>query len=177
MNTGTARIVLIVALLVTGGLLLANGFDAANTAASGAQPSVETSPTPSPTEGRDTETDSPPPPPEKPDPEAPKDTPVTVYNGTDSVGLAGIVLEDLEEDGYVVGQEAQDALTKPVDETIVYYVGGAEAEQNKANANALAKKHYPDAKVKELDAAYDGVVAKDVEVLVILGLSDAPAAG
>jgi hypothetical protein len=175
-NTGTARIVLIVALLVTGGLLLANGFDAANTAASGAQPTEEASPAPSPT-GRVTETDSPPPPPEKPDPEAPKDTPVTVYNGTDSVGLAGIVLEDLEKDGYVVGQEAQDALTKPVDETVVYYVGGGDADQNKANATALAKKYYPDAKVKELDAAYDGVVAKDVEVLVILGLSDVPAAG
>ena len=177
MNTGTVRIVIIVALLVTGGLLLANGFADPVTAAAGPTTDDGASPTPSSPASPDvTDTPTPPTPP-PPDPQAPKETSITVYNGTDSLGLAGIVLDDLRRDGYAVGQEAKDALQKPVEETVVYYVGGADAEQNEVNAAALAEKYYPDAKVKELDPAYRGVVEKDVQVLVMLGVNDVPDSG
>lgn len=178
MNTGTARIVIIVALLVVGGLLLSNAFTDPDTAAAGASPAGETSPTPtdSPTS---TKTDSPPVEPEAPKPAKPEDTSVAVFNGTDSVGLAGTVMEDLLAEGYKQGQVPADAPNKPVEQTIVYYVGGADAEQNKANTTALAKKYYPDAKVKELDPEYsDGnLVQNGVQVVVVLGDTDAPAAG
>ena len=63
-----------------------------------------------------------------------------------------------------------------MDKTIIYYVGGADADQNKANAADVAAKYYPDAKVKPLDPAIrDGnLVDKGVQVVIVLGVNDAP---
>ena len=177
MNTGTARIVLIVALLVTGGLLLANGFDATNTAAVGAQPSGGTSPSPSPSDPTSTKTDPPPEAPETPKPAAAKDTPIAVFNGTDSLGLATSVMDRLSGDGYRVGQEPTDAPQKPVPKTAVYFLGGADAEQNESNATALADTYFKGAKVKELSADLGDLVDQGVQVVVVVGTNDAPAAG
>ena len=177
MSTGTVRIVIIVALLGVGGLLLANSFTAPDTAAAGSS-GGGTTPSPS-ASATSTKTDSPPAEPDAPKPAAPKDTSVAVFNGTDSVGLAGTVMEDLLADGYKRGQVPADAPNKPVEQTIIYYVGGADAEQNEANATALAKEYYPDARVKELDPEYsDGnLVQNGVQVVVVLGNTDAPPAG
>lgn len=171
MNTGTARIVIIVAMLVVGGLVLANGFASTGTAAVGASPGGGTSPTPS-ASSTPTETDSPPPEPEAPKPAKPEDTPVAVFNGTSSLGLAGRVMELLGADGYVVGQEPADAPSKPVTETIVYFVGGADAAQNESNAGALADSYFRGAKVKELAADLGDLVDRAVQVVVVVGEND-----
>jgi hypothetical protein len=177
-NTGTARIVIIVALVVVGGLLLANAFGDSGVAAAGGPSGAVTSPTPSstssPTGTQSTQT-----PPPTPDPQPPKDVAVAVFNGTNTQGLAGVVLENLIGHGYQQGMIPSDAPNKPVAKTVVYYTGsGADAEQNKSNATALADKYYPDAKVQELDEVYsqDGTVAKGVQVVVVIGENDQPAA-
>ena len=175
MNTGTARIVIIVALLITGGLVLANAFGDAGVAAAGGPSGGGSSPTPS-SSASVSGTQSPTAPP-TPDPQAPKDIPVAVFNGTNSPGLAGIVMQDLIAHGYKQGQVPADAPNKPVAKTVVYYVGGADAEQNKSDATELGKKYYPNAKVQELDPVYtqDSTVDKAVRVVVVIGLNDQPA--
>ena len=176
MNTGTARIVIIVALVIVGGLLLANAFDDSGVAEAGGPSGAVTSPSPS-TTSSPTGTQSTQTPPPTPDPQPPKDVSVAVFNGTDSPGLAGIVMQDLLGHGYKQGQVPADAPNKPVAKTVIYYVSGADAEQNKSNATELGKKYYPDAKVQELDQAYtqDSTVAKAVQVVVVIGANDAPA--
>lgn len=177
MNTGTARIVIIVALLVVGGLVLANGFtDPSPVAAAGSEPGTATSPSPSPTDGA-IKTDSPAPTVEEtPEPAAPKDIPVAVFNGTVEPGLAGTVMEELLAAGYELGQEPTDAPTKPVDETVVYFAGGSDAAQNESNATALADRYFKRAKVKELSSDIGDLVDRGVQVVVVLGTNDIPAA-
>lgn len=175
MNTGTARIVIIVALLVVGGLVLANGFNTPSPVAAGSSPEPGTSLSPSPT-GSSTETDSPAPPVEEtPQPLAPKDVRVAVFNGTSSIGLAGTVMDQLVADAYRVGQAPTDAPQKPVAKTVVYFVGGPDAAQNEADATALADSYFKGVKVKELSSDLGGLVAKDVQVVVVVGVNDSPA--
>lgn len=174
MNTGTTRIAIVAALLVVGALVLSNGFTDAGSAAgpppAGSSPSSSDSSSP-------TSTDTPAPAEETPAPAAPKDTSVAVLNGTDSVGLAGIVMEELTADGYVQGQDPGDVPSKPVDKTIVYYVGGADAEQNRSNATALAEQRFKGAKVKELSSDLGVDVDKGVQVVVVVGLDEVPDGG
>lgn len=176
MNTGTARIVIIVALVVVGGLLLANAFDDSGVAAAGGPSGAVTSPSPS-TSSSPTGTQSQQTPPPAPDPQPAKNVSVAVFNGTNHVGLAGTVMEELIGHGYKQGQDPADAPNTPVAKTVVYFVGGPDADQNESDATALANKYYPDAKVQELDQAYaqDGTVAKGVQVVVVIGLNDEPA--
>jgi transcription elongation factor len=175
-NTGTIRIAIVVALLAVGALVLSNGFADTGTAAAGppdggSSPSASGSETP-------TATNTPPPPAvETPAPNAPKDTSVAVFNGTDSVGLAGSVMEELLADGYKAGQDPADAPTNGVEKTIVYFVGGADAAQNQSDATALAEKHFKGAKIKELSSDLGDVVDKGVQVVVVVGLNDVPPGG
>jgi hypothetical protein len=172
-NTGTARIVIIVALVVVGGLLLANAFGDSGVAAAGGPSGGGSSPTPS-SSASVSGTQSPTPPP-TPDPQAPKDVAVAVFNGTSSIGLAGTVMDQLHADGYKVGQVPADAPTKPVDKTAVYFVGGPDAAQNQSDATALADKYYKGAKVRELSADLGDLVDKGVQVVVVVGVNDQPA--
>jgi hypothetical protein len=170
-NTGTIRIAIVVALVAVGALVLTNGFadtgSVAGPPAGGSSPSSTDSSSP-------TATNTPPPAVETPDPNAPKDTSVAVFNGTESDGLAGIVLEELITDGYQPGQEPDDAPSTPVDKTVVYFVGGADAAQNQSDATALADKHFKGAQVKELSADLGDMVDKAVQVVVVVGLNDVP---
>ena len=177
MNTGTARIVIIVALLVTGALVLANGFASPDTVAANPSEDAGTSPTASvsPSTGS-TPTNSQPAPAETPEPAAPEDIPVAVFNGTTSIGLAATVMDDLARHGYLVGQDPTDAPTKPVEKTVVYFVGGADADQNESNATALADRYFKGAKVKELSSDLGDLVDKGVQVVVVVGNDDVPAA-
>jgi hypothetical protein len=177
MNTGTARIVIIVALLVVGGLVLANGFTnpAPVAAASSPQPEVTESPT---TPATSTDTGSPAPAVEEtPEPSPPKDVSVAVFNGTSSIGLAGTEMDKLTGDSYKLGQPPTDAPQKPVEKTVVYFVGGSDAAQNESDATALADTYYKGAKVKELSSDLGGLVDKGVEVVVVIGNNDIPATG
>ena len=170
MNTGTARIIIIVALLVTGGLVLANGFTSPAAVEAGSQPDVPASPSPSPSDRSPAETDSPAPTVEEtPKPAAPKDTRIAVFNGTYEQFLAGTVQDELVADGYRSGQEPTDTETKPVERTVVYFVAaGADAAQNESNATELADTYFKGAKVKELSADV-GDVDQSVQVVVVLG--------
>ncbi len=175
MNTGTIRIAIVVALLAVGALVLSNGFADSGSAAAGpggGGSSLAPSGSPTPTA-----TNTPPPAVETPAPQAPKDTSVAVFNGTDSTGQAGIVMEELTADGYVEGQPPTDAPSKPVEKTVVYVVGGADAAQNESDATALAEKHFKGAKIKELSSDLGDVVDKGVQVVIVVGLNDVPPGG
>jgi hypothetical protein len=173
-NTGTIRIAIVVALVAVGALVLTNGFTDTGTAAA---PSVGASSTPPADSPTSTATKTPQAPAETPAPNAPKDTSVAVFNGTDTDFLAGIVLDELVNDGYEPGQEPDDAPSKPVTKTVVYFVGGADAAQNESDATALADTHFKGAKVKELSSDLGDMVDKDVQVVVVVGLNDVPDAG
>jgi hypothetical protein len=170
-NTGTIRIAIVVALVAVGALVLTNGFadtgSVAGPPAGGSSPSATDSTSP-------TATNTPPPAEETPAPDAPKDTSVAVFNGTDTPGLAGVVTEELTADGYQPGQDPDDAPSKPVEKTVVYFVGGAEAAQNESDATALADKHFKGAKVKELSSDLGDMVDKGVQVVIVVGLNDVP---
>jgi hypothetical protein len=173
-NTGTIRIAIVVALVAVGALVLTNGFadtgSAAGPPAGGSSPSSTDSPSPS-------TTNTPPPAVETPAPNAPKDTVVAVFNGTVTSGLAGIVAEELTGAGYQLGQDPGDVPSKPVDKTVVYFVGGADAAQNESDATALAEKHFKGAKIKELSSDLGVDVDKGVQVVVVVGLNDVTSSG
>lgn len=173
MNTGSIRIAIVVALVAVGALVMSNGFADTSTATGpqvdGTSPSSSVSPGPS-------TTSTPPPAVETPAPDDPKDTSVAVFNGTYSLGLAGTVMDDLIADGYVKGQDPTDAKSKPVEKTVVYFVGGPDAAQNESDATALAQKRFKGAKVKELSSEV-GVVEKGVQVVVVVGLDGVPDGG
>jgi hypothetical protein len=169
-NTGTIRIAIVVALVAVGALVLTNGFadtgSASGPPADGSSPSSTDSSSPS-------ATNSPAAAVETPAPDAPKNTTVAVFNGTDTTGLAGIVAEELTTtDGYKLGQDPGDVQSKPVEKTVVYFVGGADAAQNESDATALAHEHFKGAKVKELSSDLGVELDKGVQVVIVVGLND-----
>jgi LytR cell envelope-related transcriptional attenuator len=170
-NTGTIRIAIVVALVAVGALVLTNGF--ADTGSAAGPPAGGSSPSPTGSSSP-TATNTPPPAVETPVPNAPKDTFLAVFNGTDTTGLAGIVADELTTDGYQLGQDPGDVPSKPVDKTVVYFVGGADAAQNESDATALAEKHFKGAKIKELSSDLGVDVDKGVQVVVVVGLNDVP---
>ncbi len=175
MNTGTIRIAIVAALLAVGALVMTNGF--ADTGAAADDPPAGGSSTSSSDSPTPTATDTPSAPVQTPSPAAPKDTSVAVFNGTSSVGLAGIVMDDLTAAGYITGQVPADAPSTPVEKTVVYFVGGADADQNESDATALAESFFKGAKIKELSPDLDDVVDKGVQVVIVVGLNDVPATG
>ena len=169
MNLGTARIAIIVALFVSGIAVLANGFGTSATVnnpvgpgASSVSPS-ETSPTASPSK----------PPKETPSPEI-QGVLIAVLNGTFETGLAGEVQQTLEADGYVAAQDPDDAQSKPVAKTVVYFRGGADAAQNRSNAHYLADTYLDGARVALLGSD-QGSIAKSAQLVIIVGVDYADA--
>jgi hypothetical protein len=175
-NLGTWRIVIIVVLVVAGVAILANGFDDTGTAVAG--PTATGSPAP---DGDDGATES-------PDPDAsPTDSPsptpepsttgvlVKVFNGTNAPGLAGEVQETLEADQYVAPDPATDAPAKPVKRTTVYYRGGQNEDQNRADATYIAENYIEPVlggmpRVDELSSVYtQELVPNTVTVVVLIG--------
>ena len=166
-NLGTGRIVVIVALVVAGLAILANGFsDGASVAAPGGgtvvSPSGSPSATPS-TGATPTETTSP-----LPDPQPPAKVTVAVFNGTAAPGLAAQGDQTLTDAGYISGQAPADS-PKPVAKTTIYYRTGPDAAQNQANAQDVADTFFKGAKVAELGADFDVMVNNSVQVVVVLG--------
>ncbi len=162
MNLGTARIVVIVALVVVGVAVLANGFTDRGTAlepsaGSTPSPSVSPSETASPTAAQTT------PPPQV------EGVPVQVFNGTAVAGLGATVQEDLETKGYVITADALDAPAKPINKSTVYYRGGPDAAQNESNATRLAKKQLGGARVAELDPSFDELIEARTQLVVVVG--------
>jgi LytR cell envelope-related transcriptional attenuator len=164
-NLSTGRVLIIVALIVAGLAVLANGFaDTGTTSAptptftpTGGSTSTETQPPPS-------ETTSPTPTP------APNKTGVKfmALNGTNVVGAAGAAQDMLSADGYVVAQEAADAPSQGVPKTTIYYRPD-HSGQNQADATYVSNKYFKGSAVKKLNTDIQNVVPDDATMVVVVG--------
>lgn len=165
MNIGTARIVIVLALVVGGIAVLANGFGgaAAVTPPGEGGPSSTSSSSPS---GSPTQTTAPH---ETPSPQV-QGVLIAVFNGTNETGLAGQVQQTLTADGYVAAQDPADAPSKPVDKTIVYFRGGANASQNRSDAKYVADTYFGGAHVALLGADQASSIDKSAQVVIIVGV-------
>jgi LytR cell envelope-related transcriptional attenuator len=131
-NPGVARLVIVVALVVGGVAVLANGFSD-----EGAAAAPDDSPTPSPTESP-----SPTRSPQKSVVPEQEGVLVQVLNGTTRAGYAGdfqILLE--EQGGYLRAGEPADAPDKPVVDSIVYFRPDRNRVQNRADAELLSDEY------------------------------------
>jgi hypothetical protein len=163
-NLSTGRVLVIVALIVVGLAILANGFSDTGTAA------ASPTPTPSATGGH-TSTSSPPPtsatPEATPTPQT-KGVLFMAMNGTNVTGAGAAAQTKLTDAGYVSAADATDAPTGGVNKTIVYYRDDENAPQNKANATYVADKIFKKAVVKPLDPNLEGV-PKSATIVVVVG--------
>jgi LytR cell envelope-related transcriptional attenuator len=165
-NPGVTRLVIVLALVVGGIVVLAQGFGDETAAAPTSSPEP-TSPSPT----------------ESPSPTAQdgdggeivgqKDgVLVQVLNGTFTPGLAGDFQLTLENDNYLRGGEPADAPEKPVVDTIVYFRNDENVEQNEADARLLADTYLTtDVPVEKLPPEYRGpdVTNPAADVIVVLG--------
>lgn len=166
-SLGTARIVVIVALVVGGVALLANGFDdASSVAAPVGSPTATASPTAPATTGASSQPSAPP---STPAAQAPAKVVTAVFNGTTALGLAAQAQDTLTGAGYKIGQPAANSPVPGVSKTIAYYRTGPAGEQNRANAQALVDQYFKGAKVEALGPDYATAVDKTVQVVVVLG--------
>jgi hypothetical protein len=168
-NQGTARIVIVVALVAVGAVVLSRGFDPETTTA--ATPSTSPTPTQTPTQ-QPTDTGSPEPTGE-PTTEGPEPNTTGVLfmtlNGTSVAGLAGAAQEMLEADGYRHALEADNAPSSGVETTTVYYRGGDEIDQNRADAQYVAETYFEGAQTARLDAIYQDIVPDSAELVIVVG--------
>lgn len=165
MNLSTGRVLVIVALIVVGLAVLANGFaDSGTTAAT-------LSPTPSPTGAAHTSTSPPPPTSSSPEPTPAPETKGVLFmamNGTNVTGAGAAAQTKLTDAGYVSAADATDAPTGGVKKTIVYYRDDENAPQNQANATYVATKIFKHSVVKPLDPNLEGV-PKSATIVVVVG--------
>lgn len=168
MDRGTVRLVIVVALAVVGGLVLANGFDGdAATGIAGPSPSSSVSPTGTPTDGGTTSpTEAPP---DKVQPQPPEDVMFQALNSTNVTGAGAEAQDRMVEEGYTVAEDAADSPVQGALTTLILYRGGDDEAQNKANAKQIAKKVFPGADWAELNQEYDDVVSPDATVIVVVG--------
>jgi hypothetical protein len=158
-NPGVSRLVIVAALVLAGVAVLVNGF---SDDTSQAAPSPSTSPTP---------TESPTPT-AAPDDEVvgEKDAFVQVFNGTNAAGFAATFLEQLLNNGYQRAGEPMDAPDKPVVESIVYFKRDQTTNQNRADAELLARDSLLETTpVEPLPADYADIVDPAADVVVVLG--------
>jgi LytR cell envelope-related transcriptional attenuator len=147
MNLSTGRIVVIVALIVLGLAVLANGFGSDSPAAT-ASPSPSVSDTVSPS-GGPSATESPPASP-TPAPQT-KGVLIMAMNGTDVTGAGAAAQTLLVDAGYKAPELAVDAPVQGVKKTTVYY------------------EYFGGAPVKPLDEGIDAEVPATVTVVVVVG--------
>jgi hypothetical protein len=162
-NLSTGRILIIVALVVAGLAVLANGFldDEATVAA----PSSSASPS---------STESTPPPTDTPSPTATpapqtKGVIIIALNGTDVTGAGAAAQDLLVSDGYKEAQPSDNAPVAGVKKTTVYYRDDENAAQNEADATYIADTYFDGAPVKKLDPSFSEVVPDSVTVVVVVG--------
>jgi len=162
-NLGTARIVVIVALVVAGAVVLANGFP--ESGASVAGPSGGASPSGSASSPTTTPTTPPPPGP------SPQTTGVsfTALNGTSVTGAGAAAQALLVKHGYNSVQDATNAPSTGVTTTTIYYVGGQASAQNRSNAAYVAKTYFKGAAVKKLDVSLQSLVPATASIVVVVG--------
>jgi hypothetical protein len=166
MNPGVSRLAIVIALVIAGVALLANGFSDGETVAAprdSSSPSLSESPSPSrsPQQSIVPNKDG---------------VLVQVLNGTSKAGYAGDFQILLEQEGYLRAGEPADAPDKPVVDSVVYYRQDDNKAQNKADAGLLAETYLGGVPVKPLPATLDDLVSKSADVVVVLGEDQAGAA-
>lgn len=166
MNPGISRLAIVIALVIGGVALLANGFSEGTTVtAPGDSPSPTPSDSPSPSRS----------------PQASivpnKDgVLVQVLNGTSKAGYAGDFQILLEEEGYLRAGEPADAPDKPVLDSIVYFRQDDHKAQNRADAQLLSETYLGGVAVKPLPKDLADVVSESADIVVELGEDQAGAA-
>jgi hypothetical protein len=162
-NLSTGRVLVIVALIVGGLAILANGFsDSGSTAAA-------TSPTP--TGGGHSSSSSPPTtgtpsPTVTPAPQT-KGVLFMAMNGTSVFGAGAAAQTKLTDAGYTAAKNAINAPTSGIKKTIVYYRDDQDSAQNQANATYVEQKFFKGAAVKPLDPNLVGVPPSATIVVVV----------
>jgi hypothetical protein len=167
MNPGVSRLAIVIALVIGGVALLANGFSDGKTVAS-----LGDSPTPSSPSG----TPSPSRSPQQTIVPNQDGVLVQVLNGTSKAGYAGDFQILLEQEGYLRAGEPADAPDKPVVDSVVYYRLDDNKAQNKADAGLLSETYLGGVPVKPLPATLADLVSKSADVVVVLGEDQAGAA-
>jgi len=162
-NLSTGRVLVIVALIVVGLAVLANGFSDSGTTGAALTPTPSggghtTSTTPPPTT---------PPPSATPSPQT-KGVLFIAMNGTDVPGAGAAAQTKLTNAGYTSAADAIDAPTSGIKKTIVYYRNDDNAPQNLSNANYVAQHYFKHAEVKPLDPTMQGV-PKSATLVVVVG--------
>jgi uncharacterized membrane protein YdfJ with MMPL/SSD domain len=173
-NLGTARVVIIVALVVVGVAVLANGFtDVGQTLGASTGPSASTSGSSSSSSQSQSSQSSSSPRPNQ------HGVLIMVLNGTDSTGLGAQVQDTLVGKGYVAPNDPANSPVPGVEKTTVYFRTGQEEDQNHADGQYLAETYLDDAAVQRLGPVFDDVVPNTVTVVVVLGqdYADAHPAG
>jgi hypothetical protein len=163
-NQGTGRIVIIVAMVVVGAAVLANGFSTSGTPAASPSISVSVGPTgptgsTSPSSPTATQT----PKPQK------KGLTVMALNGTNVTGAGAAAQDALIADGYTQVVDASDAPSKGVKKTVVYYREGQDPAQALSDATYVADTYFPGAKVAKYDPAFDDIVPPSVQIVIVVG--------
>ena len=166
MNPGVSRLVIVIALVIGGVALLANGFSDGETVAA---PRDSSSPSPS-------ETPSPSGSPSQSIVPNQDGVLVQVLNGTSKAGYAGDFQILLEQEGYLRAGEPADAPDKPVVDSVVYFRRDDNKAQNQADAQLLSETYLGGVPVKPLPATVADLVSESADVVVVLGEDQAGAA-
>jgi hypothetical protein len=164
-NLSTGRVLVIVALIVVGLAVLANGFSDSGTSA------ATLTPTPSSGGGHTSPSSTPPPTSSAPTPTPEPQTKGVLFmamNGTDVPGAGAAAQQKLTAAGYTASSDAIDAPTSGIKKTIVYYRDDENAPQNQSNANYVAQHYFKHATVKPLDPTMQGV-PKSATIVVVVG--------
>lgn len=168
MDRGTVRLLIVVALAVVGGFVLANGFDGdVATGAIGSSPTPTTSPTGSPTDGGTTSPTEPPT--DRPQPQPPEEIEFVALNSTNLTGAGAAAQEKMVSAGYVVAEDAADSPVQGALTTTILYRGGEDEAQNRVDAKQVVKDVFPGSQTAELNQEYDDIVPGSATIVVLVG--------
>lgn len=160
MNPGVARLAIVLALVIGGVAVLANGFSDDGAVA---QPDRSTSPSP-------TESPSPTRSPQPSIVGQQEGVLVQVLNGTSRAGYAADFQDMLiEVGGYLAAGDPGDAPNKPIVDSIVYFRGDDNKAQNEADAQLLSDEYLGGVPVQRLPADLADAVEAAADVVVVLG--------
>ena len=166
MNLSTGRVLIIVALVVGGLAILANGFGDSGTTAA-VVPSTTRTPSPSESGASPSASESASPT-VTPSPKT-KGVVFLALNGTDVTGAGAAAQDLLETDGDKAAGPAGDAPVAGVKKTTVYYRDDADAAQNESDATYIADQYFGGAPVKKLDPDATGSVPETATVVIVVG--------
>ena len=163
MNPGISRLAIVLALVVGGMAVLANGFtdEGAVARQDGSTTTPSPSTTPSPTQ----------PPRDSVVPNQ-EGVLVQVLNGTTRAGYAATFQEMLVDvGGYLEAGEPGDAPDKPIVDSIVYFRADDNSRQNRADARLLSEEYLGGVPVERLpaDLVDSDAIDRAADVVVVLG--------